>query len=97
MGGALWVLPGASGEYKYKAVSRWSNSDVVSWLEGLGQWTQSNLTHIFIKEVQCHACSFMREEVPMSGATYIVIISSLYDGFGRHSDPKWIMLLVLFE
>ena len=34
-----------------KPVSHWSNSDVVSWVEGLGQWAQTNLTQVFVNEV----------------------------------------------
>lgn len=51
MGGAFWVWSGASGEYMRKPVSHWSNSDVVNWVEGLGQWAQTNLTQVFINEV----------------------------------------------
>lgn len=42
---------GADGEYMRKSVSNWKNSDVVNWVEGLGKWTQPNITQIFINEV----------------------------------------------
>ena len=51
VGGAVWVWSGASGEYMRKPVAEWSNNDVVEWVRGLGQWTQPNITQLFIKEV----------------------------------------------
>ena len=51
LGGALWMWSGADSEYMRKSVSVWRNSDVVSWVEGLGHWTQPNITKIFINEV----------------------------------------------
>ncbi len=42
---------GADSEYMRKSVSEWQNGDVVSWVEGLGDWTQPNITRIFINEV----------------------------------------------
>ena len=51
LGGAFWVWSGADSEYMRKPVSEWRNSDVLSWVEGLGQWTKPNITKIFINEV----------------------------------------------
>ena len=48
---------GADSEYMRKPVSEWRNSDVVSWVEGLGHWTKPNVTKIFINEVYIQDCT----------------------------------------
>ena len=48
----LWVWAGAGGEFMRKPVGKWSNDDVVEWVEGLGEWAQHNYSDIFRKEVR---------------------------------------------
>lgn len=48
----LWVWAGAGGEFMRKPVGKWSNEDVVQWMDGLGEWTQHNYSDIFRKEVR---------------------------------------------
>lgn len=54
----MWVWSGASGEYMRKPVPQWNNGDVINWLQGLGHWTHSNITQVFIDEVSLHNVFF---------------------------------------
>ncbi len=43
---------GSSSEFVQKPVEQWSNSDVMAWLESLGNWASNgNISLVFLKEV----------------------------------------------
>ena len=70
----LWVWAGAGGEFMRKPVGKWSNDDVIEWVEGLGEWAQHNYSDIFRKEVRkMKEGKFLR--------TYIVSISCTFTPF----------------
>ena len=90
VGGAVWAWSGASGEYMRKPVAEWSNSDVVEWVRGLGQWTQPNITQLFIKEVfdgliHAASCSYIIPGALVTGHHGI----STAKGRQNHSVQFW--------
>lgn len=49
----LWVRAGAEGQFMRKPVQLWTSTDVLAWIEGLGEWTVPNITRAFQIQVRC--------------------------------------------
>ncbi|XP_064406519.1 bifunctional apoptosis regulator-like isoform X2 [Halichondria panicea] len=65
----VWVMSGPTGEFMRKPVNHWTSRDVLSWVEGLGEWTLPNITGLF--QVQA-----------LTGPQLLLVDNEALEGFG---------------